>query len=84
MVLLDELHALQDRLTSLSKYERSILNLAAALAEELYEIETGEPPDRVTTIPFEEYLTLPDRFELWDGRPRPKHWEARVDRNKEN
>jgi hypothetical protein len=45
----------------------------------LYELQTGAEPARITRITNEEYLALPDRFELWDGRPRPKEWDARVD-----
>ena len=53
MTLVDELHALQDRLTNLPKYDKLVLDLAAVLAEELVEIRSGKLPERVTTIALE-------------------------------
>jgi hypothetical protein len=53
MTLVDELHALQDRLTDLPQYEKLVLDLAAVLAEELVEIRTGSLPEPVTTIALE-------------------------------
>ena len=78
MALIDELHALQDRLTDLSRYEKIILDLALVLAEDLHEIVTGSLPERTTKLSTEDYLEnrIPDTFELVDGRPRPKHWKA--------
>jgi len=78
--LVDELHNLQDRLTFLSRYDRLVLDLAASLAEQLQEIRTGSPPQRITTITEEDYLDrLPETWELKDGVPIPKHWMARVE-----
>lgn len=81
MTLLDELHALQDRLTDLPRYDKIILDLAAVLAEDLHRIRTGSLPERVTTIPVEDYLEnrIPDRWEYLDGRPRASDWRAYMD-----
>jgi hypothetical protein len=80
MTLVEELHALQDRLTDLPKYEKLVLDLAAMLAEELVEIRTGSLPGRVTRMALDDYLErIPDRFEFVDGRPRAKYWNARVE-----
>jgi hypothetical protein len=72
--LLDEIHALQDRFVDSNRNERQVLDLAASLLEIIYEEETGGPPARVTRMATEDYFAMPNRFELLDGRIRPKYW----------
>ena len=72
--LLDEIHALQDRYAGANLHERQVLDLAASLLETVYEEETGRPPDRVTRMTVDDYMEMPNRFELLEGRIRPKHW----------
>src|SRR5438309_4794962 len=56
--------------------ERLILKLAAALIKQLdtenYDIR--EDDDFRIKLSKEEREWLPDRFEVWNGIPRPKHW----------
>jgi hypothetical protein len=75
MSLLDEIHKIQAGMTDeIGKYERMAVNLAASLLEQIHERRTGTPPHVVTLWTAEEYETLPDVFEMWDSRIRPKRW----------
>jgi hypothetical protein len=45
-----------------------------SLLELIEEEETGITPAQVTRMSSEDYLDLPDRFEMIEGRLRPKEW----------
>ena len=79
MSLLDEIHELQQRYPDAGRYERMALDLAASLLEEIHLESTGALPAKVTLWKEEDYLDVPDTFELLDSRVVPKHWKMYVD-----
>jgi hypothetical protein len=79
MSLLDDIHELQKRHESADRYERVCLDLAASLLENIEELRTNKQPTQVTIWNREDYFDLPDRFELIDGRIRPKEWNFYAD-----
>jgi len=60
--LLDEVYRLQRELAELDDYERLLLKMFANLLESHYDVQ--EPRNPLT---FEEYETVPGRWELVDG-----------------
>lgn len=55
--------------------ERLVLKIAASLLKQIdpdYDIQLDT--DQRIKLTIEEYECVPDRFELWNGVVRPKHW----------
>jgi hypothetical protein len=79
MDLLDDVQQLQQRYVDAGRYESTVLKMAASLLEEIHQTKTGTLPEVVTRWTFEQFLDVPDTFELWQGRLRPKRWEMYSD-----
>jgi len=79
MSLLADIHELQQRHADAGRYERMALDLAASLLEEIHRRTTGALPDKVTLWTDEDYLDLPEVFELVYARVVPKRWNMYAD-----
>jgi hypothetical protein len=82
MDLLDEVHQLQQRHVDAGRYERMVLDLAASLLEAIHQTKTGNLPEAVTRWTIDDYLDLPDTFELLDRTLQPKHWKMYSDQKR--
>ena len=72
MSIAQSISEIADRHTSAVVYTRATLKLAIALLQ-MIEAFPDRPPTPVK-FTIEEYLALPDRFELLEGELYPKHW----------
>ena len=84
--LIEDLHRLQDKHLAAPHHARIALDMAASLIETIWEEEMKEILTRRTLISDEDWMELPELYELLDGRIAPKRWgykEDYIDRHPE-
>ena len=75
--LIEEVQRLIEAHPEADYYELQCLRLAADLLALVREVRFGEtvPESVLPRMTIDEYVKLPDRFELIEGRVHPKHWD---------
>jgi hypothetical protein len=74
--LAEDLLNLLEKYPDLTTVQRALVRSAAAylVQDEMERTDSEEEFDARLKMQIDEYHLLPDRIELWDGIPRPKHW----------